>query len=323
MSFDVRHERDAKHWLVLYAKGIAMGTGDSVPGISGGTIAVITHIYEELIASIGRVDAQALSLLFKGQLGQAWAYVNGTFLLVLATGILSGLLFSANTVLFLLGNYFEALMGFFIGLVLASAYSLNSRTALQSWPNVFAAVLGLTLVLLIALVPQQPANTSYVAIFAYGAIAICAMILPGLSGAFILLILGVYEFILDALTSFQLSYIFVFAAGCAVGLLASARLLAWLLRTHGQLAYGFIIGMLLGSVSALWPWQKVGEVFVDAAGEEHALTMVYLMPHTYLEQTGNSPYWLATILCCASGAALVLLLHAFAKRPDTDKDQRQ
>lgn len=276
---------------MLFLKGVAMGLGDSVPGISGGTIAVITKIYDQLVFSIRAVDLRACGLLFTGQFKAFWQHINGTFLLILALGILSGLLVSANTVLFLLENYFAPLMAFFIGMVLASSVLLRHEFSLSAWQNILALFLGLLLAMAIGFITPRAAELSLIYVFFSGAIAISAMILPGLSGAFILLLLGVYEFILGALLSFDLPYILVFVLGCAVGLLAFSRVLSWLLRDHHQLSYGFITGMLLGSVSALWPWQ-------EGAGAE-GYTML-----------------LPALLCLVLGVAVVVLLQMiFATKP--------
>lgn len=242
--------------LMLYLKGVAMGLGDSVPGISGGTIAVITQIYDELVFSIRAIDLIACRLLFSGQFKALWQHINGSFLLTLAIGILCGLIVSANTVLFLLENYFPPLMAFFIGMVLTSTWLLKDQFSIAAWQNVLALALGLLLAVSIGFISPRSAELSLLYVFFSGAIAISAMILPGLSGAFILLLLGVYEFILGALIGFDLPYIAAFTLGCAIGLIAFSRLLAWLLKTHHELSYAFITGMLLGSVSALWPWQQ-------------------------------------------------------------------
>lgn len=241
---------------MLYLKGVAMGLGDSVPGISGGTIAVITKIYDELIFSIRAVDVVACRLLIGGQFKALWQHINGLFLLLLAAGILSGLLLSANTVLYLLENYFAPLMAFFIGMVLTSTWLLKDEFSVSAWQNLLALLAGLLLAISIAFISPRSADLSLPYIFFSGAIAISAMILPGLSGAFILLLLGVYEYILGALLDFDLPTIVTFMLGCGLGLIAFSRVLSWLLRAHHQLSYAFITGMLLGSVSALWPWPQ-------------------------------------------------------------------
>lgn len=299
---------------VIYAKGVAMGMGDSVPGISGGTIAVITHIYDKLIFSIRAVDLQALRLLATGQFAAVWQHINGSFLLVLALGILSGLLLSANTVLYLLDNRFEALMAFFIGLVLASSWLLKDECDLRAWPNLVALLLGSMLTIGIGLLPHANGNFSLLAMFFSGAIAICAMILPGLSGAFILLLLGVYEYVLTALIEFNLPVILVFVSGCVVGLLAFSRVLAWLLRNFHELSYGFIIGMLLGSLSILWPWQHAQTYFTDSSGELHILRALNVSPGQYTELTGQAPQVVLVLICLLAGGLLVLAMERLFAR---------
>ena len=279
--------------VMLFLKGVGMGLGDSVPGISGGTIAVITKIYDQLVFSIRAVDLRACGLFFTGQFKAFWQHINGTFLLILALGILCGLLVSANTVLSLLENYFVPLMAFFIGMVLASSALLRNEFSLGSWQNILALFLGLLLAMSIGFITPRSAELSLIYVFFSGAIAISAMILPGLSGAFILLLLGVYEFILGALLGFDLPYILAFMLGCVVGLLAFSRVLSWLLRAHYELSYGFITGMLLGSISALWPWQQAQAV----TGEGYTM----LLP---------------ALVCLVLGVVVVVLLQVvFVTKP--------
>jgi putative membrane protein len=303
----------------LFAKGVAMGMGDSVPGISGGTIAVITGIYEELIASIGKIDLTAVTLIVTAQIGKCWSHINGNFLLVLASGVLLGLLVSANSVLYLLNYFFEALMSFFVGLVLASTYFLKAEFNWRSLQNGVSIMAGVGVVVLIATVPQQAASISFISLFCYGAIAICAMILPGLSGAFILLMLGVYEFILSALTEFQLGYIAAFAAGCGFGLLAFARLLNWVLGRYREVSYSFLTGMLVGSVVTLWPWQQTVPISMPNAAENHMTTMLRVSPFEYLSVTGNDPQLLAAGLSFLVGAIAVVLVHSLAGKSSHQK----
>lgn len=298
----------AAHTL-LFCKGLAMGLGDSVPGVSGGTIAVITNIYDQLIFSIKSVDVTAVKLLFSGRVSAAWRHINGTFLSLLALGILCGLLISAHTVLYLLANEFEALMAFFLGLVLASAWLLKDEFEVKQASNLGALLLGALLTVAVGMIDPRVAELSLVYVFFSASIAICAMILPGLSGAFILLLLGVYEFILAALIEFNLPYIGVFIAGCVVGLLLFSRLLAWLLHRYHQLSYGCITGMLLGSITVLWPWQHTVSSYTDAAGELHSLVRANVLPTNYAEVTGLEPALLLVCVCVVAGAFVVLLLH--------------
>lgn len=290
--------------LLLFTKGIAMGVGDSIPGVSGGTIAVITNIYEQLIRSISQFNLQALKFLVGGQFQMLWRHVNGGFLLTLALGILLGLVISANSVLYLIENHFEVLMGFFVGLVVASVVYLQADVNWKNWLHCGAGVFGICLAIFVAMLPVQTASIDYFTVFFSGMVAICAMILPGLSGAFILLILGVYEFILSALVGLQIDYILVFCAGCGIGLLSFTHLLAWLLDNYRGLAYGCISGMLLGSIAVLWPWQAFG------FGEGYqTLSMGNISPLNYKAVTGKEPLLLMTGISVALGALIVVALH--------------
>jgi putative membrane protein len=302
--------------LLLFFKGMAMGVGDSIPGVSGGTIAVITNIYEELIQSLSKIDITALTLFFRGSFNKCWLHINGKFLFTLALGIFAGLLVSANSILYLLENRFEVLMAFFIGLVFSSVWFLKSEVDWWAWENGLAALLGLLVAIAVSMIPPQLAAINYFTIFFSGMVAICAMILPGLSGAFILLILGVYEFILSALTSFQLDFIVVFAAGCAIGLLSFTHVLAWLLKKYHALAYSVICGMLLGSINSLWPWQKLNATYTDSADELQPLTSQNLSPFSYSELTGNEPYFWAALASLFAGVLVVVILHkGFESQP--------
>ena len=292
--------------ILVFFKGIAMGLGDSVPGISGGTIAVITNIYDRLIYSIRAIDQVAVSKLISGDFKAAWQHINGNFLLVLALGMLSGLLVSANTVLYLLENQFALLMGFFIGLVLASSVLLLPQISIKQPGQLAALLVGVAITTGIGFFEPVQSDPSLIYLFLCGVIAISAMILPGLSGAFILLLLGAYEHMLTALTEFEWLTIAVFAAGCACGLLAFSRLLAWLLRSYHALSYSVIIGMLLGSLTVLWPWQQVLSVFVDSDGVEHPLQTGLVWPLNYTEVTGQDPQLLAVLALIVIGAALVV-----------------
>jgi putative membrane protein len=310
--------RSVKARALLYCKGVAMGMGDAVPGVSGGTIAVITQIYDELIFSLRAIDLQALQLLLRGRLRQLWQHCNGSFLLVLALGILSGLLLSANTVLYLLQYWFEALMAFFVGLVLASCWLLNHECNYRDGRVLLFLLAGITLTVSIGLLDPANGNFSLPAIFLSSAVAICAMILPGLSGAFILLLLGVYEYVLRALIEFNVAVIGVFVLGCVLGLLSFSRLLAWLLRTRREACYAFIIGMLLGSLSVLWPWQHTQAYYTDSSGELHPLQAINVMPFNYTEITGQDPMVGLVFLSLLLGVGVVAGLHRlFANPPRT------
>ena len=301
--------------ISLYGKGFAMGLGDSVPGVSGGTIAVITKIYEEIILSIRQFDATLVRLLLKLKLQDAWRYVNGSFLLILAIGILSGLLLSANSMLYLLNNHFEALMAFFFGLVIASVVLLSGEIPVFRFKYCWVALLGaLATGMIGSLEPAAASELNLGYLFFCGFVSVSAMILPGLSGAFILILLGTYETMLIALTSLYWLRISVFLVGCLAGLLLFSRLLSHLLLKYRALCFSAICGMLLGSLPALWPWRLVGP---NAESSAQALKSVNVWPQTYAELTSESPQLFEVALCFMLGTAIVLILDRSASKKPT------
>ena len=284
-----------------------MGAADSVPGVSGGTIAVISRIYDELIYSLRAIDSQALRLLFKGEVKNAWRHINGSFLLTLLLGIALSLRLSAGTVLLLLENYFAPLMAFFIGLVLASSWYLKGRFVAAGAGVWFALCAGVLLTLAVsALSPQSAVQISLPYLFFCGLLAICAMILPGLSGAFLLLVLGVYEYLLEAVVVWDFAVILVFVSGCVLGLLGFSRLLAWALRHYHNLSYAFLTGMLLASLWVLWPWQEARSFSVDSEGQLHVLEKANIWPQDYLAATGDEPQLLTVVIALIAGFLLIV-----------------
>lgn len=285
--------------LLVFLKGMAMGVADSVPGVSGGTIAVMAGIYEELIHSLKNLNPVALWAYRNRGLSGFWRSINGNFLLSLLVGIVTALFLSANTVLYLLETHYPQLMALFCGLVLASAFFL--RRQVKRWAIIELGFLsiGITLTLLIAFISPSAGQTGYAYLFLCGAIAICAMILPGISGAFILLLLGVYDYVLGALRALDVGVIVVFAAGCAVGLLSFAHLLSMTFHYYREQTYAFLTGMLLASIVVLWPWKLVPE--------HGAMGASYLSPNAYAVMTGSSVSVLSVVGLFMLGFALVTI----------------
>ena len=289
--------------LLVYAKGAVMGISDSVPGVSGGTIAVAANIYDRLIFAIRAIDAEALRLLLRGQVADCWRHIDGAFLLALALGMASGLLLSANLILLLIENYPEPLRAFFIGLIAAAIWLLRKEAVLATGSSLALALTGMALVLVVA--GGNPASGAPSAgyLFLCGMIAISAMLLPGLSGAFILLLLGAYEYMLLALASLDLPPLLIFLAGCALGVLLMSRIAAWLLRKHRRRAYAFICGLLAGSIPALWPWQVAG----GEGGVARFMANEAVWPGAYIEVIGREPLILGCCVALLAGFGLTLL----------------
>lgn len=289
--------------VIIYLKGIAMGVSDSVPGVSGGTIAVVANIYDRLIFAIRSLDGEALGLLLGGRLSACWRHVDGAFLLLLGLGMASGLLLSANLILSLIENWPEPLRAFFIGLIVAAVWLLRRKAEFPRRSSLLLSLAGAGLVLAISSgnpVGEEP-GAAY--LFLCGMIAISAMLLPGLSGAFILLLLGAYEYMLGALASLDLPPLLIFLAGCALGVLLMSRMVAWLLRTRHSQTYAFICGLLAGSIPALWPWQAVGPA--DEARGFIANEAVW--PGAYAELAGREPMLLLCLLALVLGVCACLL----------------
>ena len=250
--------KPADHWspatlrsrVVTFLKGLAMGVADSVPGVSGGTIAVMAGIYEELIESLRNLNPVTLYSYPRLGVPGFWRAMNGGFLLSLLLGIMIALYTSAGTVLYLLEHQYPLIMAFFCGLVMASTWFLRRQVEVWNGRIIGLFLLGVFVTLLIALANPLQGNFSLTYLFFCGAIAICAMILPGISGAFVLL-LGVYDYVLQALRALEFDVILVFASGCAIGLLSFAHLLSCTFFYYRQQTYGFLTGMLAASVLVL------------------------------------------------------------------------
>ncbi len=249
--------KDYLQWLI---KGLAMGAADVVPGVSGGTLAFILGIYERLLAAISSVNIRAVKLLLGGQFKALWQHIDGTFLLCLFSGILLSIFSLANVISYLLVHRPVPLWAFFNGLILASLPVLlrsvswsTQRAGLLLLGVVFAVMVGM-----LAPVQMQPAP--YLFFFA-GAIAICAMILPGISGSFILLIFGMYAPIMLAVTELQFGTLTLVASGCLVGLLSFSRSLHWLLRHYHDATLALLTGVVMGALYRIWPWQHNQQQF--------------------------------------------------------------
>lgn len=298
-----RSPASLKARFVVFLKGMAMGVADSVPGVSGGTIAVMAGIYEELIHSLRNLNPMGLPGYFR--LGPAgfWHAINGGFLLALMLGILMALYASAGTVLYLLEHQYPLIMAFFCGLVLASTWFLRCQVQLWSPRALSLMALGVFLTLLISFVNPLQGNFTLAYLFVCGAIAICAMILPGISGAYILLLLGVYDYVLEALRELQFAVIFVFAAGCAVGLLSFSHLLSWTFFYYRQQTYAFLTGMLAASVVVLWPWKYAQE----------GVAVQFLSPSDYATLSGESAAIAPALLMLVLGFAVVALFERITR----------
>ena len=268
-----------KQLLMVYLKGVAMGASDVVPGVSGGTIAFITGIYERLITAIKSINLHNLKLFFTGHFKECWQNIDGTFLVCLIAGIATSFLSLAKLITWLIATYPTFVWAFFFGLIIASTLFIGKKVQ-WNWKTVLAFVLFAALSFFITSPGNAPLNQNNALwyIFLCGAVAICAMILPGISGSFILLLLGSYFYMMDAISTLQFTVILVFMAGAIIGILSFANLLSWLFRHFEMMTLAALTGFMFGSLNKVWPWKETLTTFLDKHGVEAPLTQRNILP---------------------------------------------
>lgn len=305
--------RTMSDYLLLGLKGMGMGAADVVPGVSGGTIAFITGIYEELINSIKSINLKSLKLLLSGELASFWKAVNGNFLLSVVMGIGISIFSLAKGLEYLLHHYPILVWAFFFGLIVASAIYVAKTVKEWNAGTVTAAVAGIIIAYFITVISPAEANTTWWFIFLSGAIAICAMILPGISGSFILVLLGMYRFILEAVGNLDIAVILIFMAGAAIGIISFSNLLSWLLKNFHNLTIALLAGFMVGSLNKVWPWKQVTETFTDRHGEIRPLSEINILPGTYEHITNTSSMLAGAVLLALAGFVLIFLIEGISK----------
>lgn len=300
----------------IYLRGIAMGAADLVPGVSGGTIALITGIYARLIAAIASLGPDALLLILRGRVAETWKSIDGNFLLTLGAGIATAVIGLASLLDWLLQHYPLPLWAAFSGLVLASSLSLISENYRQ-WSSrewaLFVIGVGVAVFAGVTQAVQLPITPW--GVFLGGSVAICAMILPGISGSFLLLLMGMYQPIISAVVNLELETLVLFAMGCAVGLILFSRLLQRLLSVAEQSTMATLFGFLLGSLVILWPWQISVSSVVDRHGEMRAVQTLPVTPNDFSEQVGD-PMLLLSLVAFVAGIVAVRLLMSLSSKQD-------
>ncbi len=284
-------------YLTVAFKGACMGAADVIPGVSGGTIAFLMGIYQELVDSIKSISSSNLKLLFKGKIVEFWKAINGTFLVSLFLGILVSVFSLARLMKYLLEFHPIPLWSFFFGLILASAFVILRQLGKWNLQNILALVAGVAAAAYICLVSPSQTTEEYWFIFLSGAIAICAMILPGISGSFILLLLGKYHFVMSAVTELNIPVLCVFGAGAVLGILSFSHLLSWLLKKFYMATIALLSGFMIGSLIKVWPWKEQVSVV------DHPVLPVY-----YEQITGSSPQLGLAIVFAVVGVVVVLVM---------------
>ena len=290
--------RKFSSYLMVAVKGFLMGAANVIPGVSGGTVAFLTGIYTELIESIKAITGKSLGLLFRLRIGQFWKAVNGNFLLAVAIGIVVSIFSLAKLMSYLLENYPIQVWSFFFGLVLISTvYMIRQLDSLKlkHWLSfLVGAACGVT----ICLLSPSETSDSLPFIFICGAIAMCTMILPGISGSFVLVLLGKYAYIIDAVGNLDWIVLIVFTAGAIIGILAFSHAFSWLLKRAYNGTMMFLAGLMLGSLVKLWPWKKVIEE-VGKVAVDHPV---------WPAQFSGEPHIAGAVIWALAGCALIVVV---------------
>lgn len=299
--------------LLLALKGCAMGMADVVPGVSGGTIAFISGIYEELIDSIRRVDATALKLLMRLRFVELWRHVNGRFLLPVLLGIAVAIFSLARLMTYLLEHHPIEIWSFFFGLIIASALLVAKQVERWNWRTVVAFVIGAAAAWWITVATPTETPDEWWFVMLSGAIAICAMILPGISGAFILLLLGKYQYIMQAVGDLNIPVIVIFVIGAAAGIISFSHLLSWLLKHWHDVTVAVLMGFMVGSLNKVWPWKETVETYLDSHGELQPLIERNIAPGHFEALYDKPSLLVEAVLLCVVGFLTIYGIELLAR----------
>ncbi len=308
-------QRNKLSYLLIALKGIAMGAADVVPGVSGGTIAFITGIYEELLSSIKNFPTAVPVIFAKdGGFRKFWQVANLNFLLALGSGIAISILSLARMMTWLLETHPIVTWSFFFGLILASVWYVMRELSHITLPVIISFIIGTILAWWITTVSPTETTNAYWFIFLSGAIAICAMILPGISGSFILLLLGKYIYMLNAIKEIKIDLILIFMTGAAIGIISFSSLLSWLLKKHHAITVGVLGGFMVGSLNKVWPWKEVTSTFIDSHGVAKPLTESNVLPSAYEAITSQQALLIPSIVAALVGLGIVFGIEWVAGR---------
>ena len=293
-----------------------MGAADVVPGVSGGTIAFITGIYDTLLESIRRINPSVIGIWQRDGLEAAFNHINGGFLLALFGGVFTSIATLAKLISWLLETHPIPLWSFFFGLILVSVIHMLKQIEQKSLSRLGMLLLGIAFAYSITILNPLQLEPTSINIFLAGGIAICAMILPGISGSFILLLIGMYTPVLGAVKSFDVAILALFLGGCVVGLLSFSHVLSWLLKRCRDLTLVFLTGLMLGTLPKIWPWKETLSWRINSKGEQVPLVQHNLTPFDFEALTSQSSQLGLAIVCMLCAIGLVLGLEKYAENHD-------
>ncbi len=324
-------KKTKKSFLGLVLRGLGMGAADVVPGVSGGTIAFITGIYEEFLETISNLKFGLLKTWKSQGFKAMWTELNGNFLAAIFLGIIISILSLAKLLTYLLENHPILLWSFFFGLIIASIWLVGKTVAKWNVKTILSLIIGTAVAFGITLISPSAESANLFYIFICGSLAICAMILPGISGSFILLLLGAYTTILGSLTGLMdalkdkawdifvghFTIIGLFMAGCLFGLIAFSKVLNYAFKNFKDVTIALLTGFLIGSLNKIWPWKNTLEWRTDRHGELVPKIQENISPFNFSKLTGEPNFLAYAILLAILGLALIVLLEKFgAKKAD-------
>ncbi|MCA0936793.1 DUF368 domain-containing protein [Vibrio alginolyticus] len=300
------------NYLITFFKGIAMGAADVVPGVSGGTIAFITGIYDTLLESIRRINPYLLTIWKREGFKAAFNHINGFFLLALFSGIFVSIGTLAKLITWLLSTHPIPIWSFFFGLILVSVYHIIRQVEQRDAIRFITLLAGVAFAYCITVLKPLHMEPTMLNTLIAGSIAICAMILPGISGSFILLLIGMYTPVLAAVKGFQVDILALFLCGCVIGLLTFSHLLSWLLRKFRDATLMFLTGLMIGTLPKIWPWKETLTWRTNSKGEQVPLLQHNLSPFEYEHITSQPSQLIVAVVMMFAAIALVLSLEKFA-----------
>tara|TARA_R110001592_G_scaffold7190_1_gene40534 strand:- start:1190 stop:2107 length:918 start_codon:yes stop_codon:yes gene_type:complete len=299
-----------EYWVFI--KGMLMGAADIVPGVSGGTVAFITGIYERLLNALKMLLPAFFTFIKSKQLKRFIEETDLMFLITLFSGILVSVASLAKIISYLMVHYPIPLWSGFFGLILASVFVVAKDVKQWSFILVVCLLLGVLVALGITQLSPASIEKSPLTIFFSGMLAICAMVLPGISGSFILVILGSYSWVLDAIKHFEWSTLGIFGAGCLIGLLSIANALSWAFGKYKDKTLAILTGFMLGAMVKVWPWKEVISYRENSGGVLIPLIEEPIMPSTFEAITGGDAQIIFAVFCASLAAGMVYLLAGYA-----------
>ncbi len=317
-----------KSFFGLVARGLAMGAADVVPGVSGGTIAFITGIYEELLETISNINFGLLKTLRREGLKAFWTQLNGSFLVALFLGIGISIVSLAKFISFLLETYPIQLWSFFFGLIIASVWLVGKTVKKWNYPVIFSLIAGTAIAYFVTILTPTGESSNLFYIFICGSLAICAMILPGISGSFILLLLGAYTTVLGSINSMVSALkigdwpkvseygivLMTFGLGCVFGILSFSKLLNFLFKKAHNITVALLTGFLIGSLNKIWPWKETVSTRINSHGEIVPFIQKNISPSNFETITGQSSELIICIGLAIIGLSFILIIERLGNK---------